>query len=493
MARLRDLQQGVSPVPARLHNHVAQDAARHPAAWRFLLPRRVDGPVVLANLDPVTTQNLLRSYPSAIVLGRALPDIQTDGFGLIWDGEVCPLRPGSIALIVCDDRDRVCADALAPALASGGQQVAIVRSDRPYRFALFPTPEQLRAVIGRGWPLTYDGSPRRWLGYWLATTGLWRSMRRSGLAVPWPGDSVIDVVLDQVSAAVGERTELCGLIAGRGLGQLTLRVRCSSRELAVRAAVTPDSAERLGNHLRVVAHLRAALGPRPNIAFPEAVASGSSEGVSWAAECWLKSPAVRTSHAWRPSGRGWGVLRAIASELAAGAQTGYAADGWADGWVVGLDAVAPALKDEILMALAPIETGKMPTAWFHGDLWPGNVFLRRPPKPSAVIDWERARADAPARLDAVYAEVCRIVTVRRCTFGEAAASLARSVTPELAATVVGGKYFVDWERPDQHALLLATVTHYSTGENEGRTADHWTTSWGELNLLPILAQLRAVQ
>ena len=87
-----------------------------------------------------------------------------------------------------------------------------------------------------------------------------------------------------------------------------------------------------------------------------------------------------------------------------------------------------------------------------------------PSQTTQAVSGHRLGASAgqrPAGRDAVYAEVCRIVTVRRCTFGAAAASLARSVTPELAATVVGGKYFADWERPDQHALLLATVTHYS--------------------------------
>jgi aminoglycoside phosphotransferase (APT) family kinase protein len=184
------------------------------------------------------------------------------------------------------------------------------------------------------------------------------------------------------------------------------------------------------------------------------------------------------------------VLRSVAAELAAGAQTGYLTDGWADGWADGLNAVAPALKEEILIALAPIEAARMPTAWFHGDLWPGNVFLRRPPQPPVIIDWERARPDAPAGLDAVYAEVCRVVTARGCTFGAAAAVLARSATPELAATVVGGKPYAHWQQPQQRALLLATAIHYATGENEGETGDHWTESWGELQLTPILAELR---
>jgi Phosphotransferase enzyme family len=481
--------------PASPATHIAQAAARHPAAWRFLLPRRVPGPVVLANLEPVTTQNLLRSYPAALVLGRSIPDLEGSTRAAIWDGRRSPLRAGTIALIVCDDRDGSCAQALAPALAGGGQQVAIVHSSRPYRFALFPTPEQLRAVIGRGWPLTYDGGPRRWLGYWLATTPLWRYLGRSGLALPWPGDSVVAVVLDQVSTTLGGRADLRGLIAGRGLGQLTLRVRCSGRELAVRVAASPDSARRLGNHQRVLADLSTRLGSRGqgSVAFPDAIASGSAEGISWAAESWLRIPAVRASRAWRPAGKGWGALRTIAAELARTAETGRAKAGWARGWVTGLDAVAPGLVEEILAALAPIEAASMTTAWCHGDLWPGNVFLRRPPRPPVVIDWERARPDAPAGLDAVYAEVCRTVIARRCTFGEAAAWLARSPSPELTTTEVGGRPFASWERPQQQALLLATATHYATGENEGGPTDRWTESWGEMNVLPIVKALRAAQ
>jgi hypothetical protein len=481
-------------VQTRFGGQLAQEAVRHPAAWRFLLPRRVHGPVVLANLDPMTTQNLLLSYPSAIVLSRAMPEVEGPARGAIWDGQNSPFRPGTIALVVCDDRDGECAEALAPALADTGRLVAIVRSTRPYRFALFPAPEQLRAVVGRGWPLTYDGSPRRWMGYWLATTHAWRYMGRSGLAVPWPCDDVVGLVIGQVSAALGGSAELRGLIAGRGLGNLTLRVRCRGQELAVRIATSPDSTGRLENHQHVLVDLPSRLGSNQRaIEFPETVASGSVEGITWAAELWLKSRAVRASRAWLPSGRGWAVLRSIAEELAAGAKTGYAGDGWARGWVTGMEAVAPALMDEILIALAPIETGRMATAWCHGDLWPGNVFLRRPPQPPVVIDWERARPDAPAGLDAVYAEVCRIHISRHCEFGEAAAWLAHSATPELAATVIGGRSFAEWDPPRQQALLLATCTHYATGENEGGSMDSWTESWGQLHVLPIMKTLQALQ
>jgi hypothetical protein len=472
--------------------HVARDAARHAAAWRFLLPRHASGPVVLANLDEVMTQNLLCSYPDALVLGRSTAGLDGAMCVAIWDGRRSPLRPGTIALIVCDDRDGGCAEALAPALAKGGQQVSIVRSARPYSFALFPTPEQLRAVIGSGWPLTYDGSPRRWLGYWLATTPIWRYLGRSGLALPVPGGSVVDTVLDQVVTTLGGRADLRGLIAGRGLGQLTLRVRCSGHELAVRVAASPASARRLGTHQRALADLAIRLGSAQHvIAFPHTVASGSAEEISWTAERWVKLPVLRATRAWRPSGKGWDALRAIASELAVMAETGRADAGWARGWVTGLDAVAPGLVEEVLATLAPIEAAGMTTAWCHGDLWPGNVFLRKPPLPPVVIDWERARPDAPAGLDAVYAEFCRIALARRCSFGEAAAQFARSGSSALAAAKIGGRRFADWDRPEQQALLLATVTHYATGENEGASADRWTEDWGEINIWPLMTALRA--
>jgi hypothetical protein len=146
--------------------------------------------------------------------------------------------------------------------------------------------------------------------------------------------------------------------------------------------------------------------------------------------------------------------------------------------------------EEILAGLAPIGAANMSTAWCHGDLWPGNVFLRKPPLPPVVIDWERARPDAPAGLDAVYAELCRVVMQRRCTFGDAAIWIARSVPAELAAVEVGGKPFASWDRSEQQALLLATVIHYATGENEGAQADRWTEGWGAVNIVPLVTAMR---
>jgi aminoglycoside phosphotransferase (APT) family kinase protein len=200
---------------------------------------------------------------------------------------------------------------------------------------------------------------------------------------------------------------------------------------------------------------------------------------------------MRAGRAWRADGEGWTAIRAISAELAVSAHTGRTDAGWARRWLTGLDAFTPSLLEQFVVALAPIEDEGMDTAWFHGDLWPGNILLRRPPRPPVVIDWERARPDAPAGLDAVFAEVSRTVMTRRCAFGEAAAWLARSPSPELVATAVGGRPFSHWDRPQQLAVLLATVTHFVTGEEEGGSIDHWTKRWGEVNILPMMTALRA--
>ena len=349
-----------------------------------------------------------------------MADLEGATRAAIWDGRRSPFRPGSIALVVCDDRAGGCAEALAPALAEGGTQVTIVRSTRRCRFALFPTPEQLRAVIGHRWPITYDGSPRRWLGYWLATTPIWGFMGRAGLDLPWPADSVVQAVLDHVSAAVGGRAELRGLIVGRGLGQLTLRVRCAGQELAVRVAASPDSARRLGNHQCAMAGLSARLGSQNAVAFPVAVASGSAAGISWTAEGWLSSPAVRASRAWRRSGSGWGELRAIAAELAAAAQTGRTGAG------------GPRLDDRSGRRRArPCRADRRRLGADRGRRdghgmvsWRSVARKRHSPQATPASGGHRlgtSQAQRPAGLDAVYVEVCRVVMARRCAFGEATA------------------------------------------------------------------------
>ena len=413
---------------------------------------------------------------------------------MLWDGRQSPSARAS-ALVVCDDRDGASAEALGPAVAADGQQVAIVSSRR--HLPVRPVPDPGAAASGqsaRGGPS--PTTAHRVAGWATGSPQPGVAPSEPVRAGPAPARRQHHwaPVLDQVSAAPwAVQAELRGLIAGRGLGQVTLRARCAGQEFAVRIAVSPDSVQRLANCQRVLAELPARLGPgQHSFAFPDGVAAGAVEGIAWAAERWVKVRVARSSLAWRPGSRSWDTLRAISADLGRQARTGQASPGWARSWATGLDMVAPDLAAEILHALAPIEVAAMATAWCHGDLWPGNVFLRRPPLPPLVIDWERARPDAPAGLDAMYVELCRVVAARRCSFGAAAARLARDITPELAAAEIGGRKFADWGRPEQEALFLAAVTHYATGENEGGSPDRWTRGWGELNIGPLLEVLRGL-
>ena len=68
--------------------------------------------------------------------------------------------------------------------------------------------------------------------------------------------------------------------------------------------------------------------------------------------------------------------------------------------------------------------------------------------------------------------------------------MARSASTELAAVEVGGKPFAAWDRSEQQALLLATVIHYATGEDEGTPADRWTEGWGAMNIVPLMTAMR---
>jgi hypothetical protein len=79
---------------------------------------------------------------------------------------------------------------------------------------------------------------------------------------------------------------------------------------------------------------------------------------------------------------------------------------------------------------------------------------------------------------------------QKCAFADATVRMARSASSELGAVEVGGKPFAAWGRSVQQALLLATVIHYVTGEDEDAPADQWTEGWGAMNVVPLMTALR---
>ncbi len=459
----------------------------HQAAWRVLLPEAVDGPVAVADFDPVPTADLLLNYPDAVILSRR--EVTGDGLRrVVWDGTRCPLRPASVALLVVDDR-RGGAGCLAGCVRRGGSTAAVVPSRRPHDFVLYPSPEELEWITAPGWPVMSSVSLRRRLARLRAVTPAWRVMSRAGLALSGAGASLVDGVLVGIGEATGSPARLRAVLVGRGKGQLTLRVGAAGSDIAVRLALTPRAVERLEAHHRA----QDLLGRRDPARFsvPDMLAEGSTGGTRWLAESWLPGHSGPGGRRWSPEkGPGWDAIRAVSASLARVAPTGTARSGWAEGWVSSAAQAYPDHAAELLAALVPIEASGLETAWVHGDLWPGNVFLRRS-APPIVIDWDLARPDGPAGLDAVFAEMCRLMLLHRSSLGESAARMieqAGTVQPGLAHVRVGGRMWTEWDAPVRRGLVVAAlVRQASAGSTRAEGGDE---SWRRENLVPVTAVLR---
>jgi hypothetical protein len=457
----------------------------HQAAWRILLPAAVEGAVVVADFDSLPTEDLLLSYPRAVVLRRAAP-----GGGrraVVWDGRRAPLRDRSVGLLVVDER-RGGGPALDSCLRPGATTARVVSSRRRHRFALYPSPEELEWITAPGWPVLGSASWRRRLARLRATTPLWRTMDRAGLALTAPKPSLVDSVLAGIGAATGTSPRLRGVVVGRGRGQLTLRVGARRADLAVRLALTSRATERLEAHRRAQDLLGGADPGR--LAVPEVVAGGETGGATWLAERWLSGRSGPGGRAWAgEGGRGWVATRAVARALAERAPTGRAGPGWARAFASALLGAYPDRAAPLVAALGPIEAAGLATAWIHGDLWPGNVFLRHR-GPPLVIDWDLARPDGPAGLDAVFAELCRLMLHRRSSLGQAAAVVVGEASPRLGLDdcPVGGRRWGDLDAPLRRALVVAALVGQASAGSTA--ADRGEAAWWNENLAPVAAALR---
>ncbi len=464
---------------------------QHPAVWRVLIPAAPAAPgdhVVVANLSALATENLFLQYPRAVALSVELHNLSGSRRGIIWDGRRSPIRSGAVSLLVCADLDCNTRPALQECLAPSAEVVSIVSSRTPFDYALYPRPEELEWVTRRGWPLMGSRSVRRHLARRRATTRLWNLMNRAGLRVESGRPSLADSVLAQLSESTGERGDVRGVFTGRGRGQVTIRARLGRREVAIRVGLTKRGIARLKTHESTQAMVSGDRGRGPFVSVPEPMGSGWVGDVFWIAEEWLRGQSGPGGPSWRPSGRGWTETRAVAATLAGLTSTGATGPGWAARWGEELPSADPVHCPELLEALGPIEHAPMPTSWSHGDLWPGNVFLRKPPSPPLVIDWDRARADAPSGLDAVYAEIYKVVLARAVTLGGAAAWLIATGSNALAGVEVGGRSWEDWEPAVRRALITAAFVRNASGGSAER--HQWDEAWVEKNVSPVIAALR---
>jgi hypothetical protein len=110
-----------------------------------------------------------------------------------------------------------------------------------------------------------------------------------------------------------------------------------------------------------------------------------------------------------------------------------------------------AVGDRLVPVLEPLEHG-IPTAWCHGDLWPGNVLLdgRR----ASVIDWDNVTRDAPQGLEWLLIAALKDVA-RESTMTAAAACLQMVDNPDAVDQSVAGRRWGEWDREIRLALAVA--------------------------------------
>lgn len=449
-------------------------------AWRILLPRTGAGLVLLVDLPRAMADNLRASYPRAVCLARRLSDLSPPG--VVWDGRRLPLRPVPADLVVIDSRaDTSVAAVTSPGLITAEAQAALVASRRPHTYALYPAPDSLRLITRPGWPVEVSGRRLTRLGHAVATTRAWRLLPRFGLSVVEGtrlGPSTIHQVLLDLGQTIGAQVQLEAILVSWGVPQVNLRVWAGRRQrLGVRVALSACTIRRLEAHRLALAVMQERAFP---FLSPTVLATGGYDDVRWLAETWISGVAESGGRAWGARGQGWAAARSVAVAVARECPTGMSGRGWVSSWTEGLgDAICGA--DQLVAAMGILEEDPIPTAWCHGDLWPGNVLLAR--RTIGVVDWECARPDSPAGLDLVNVEVFRLAHTRRWSFGWAAAWLAGG-----GASMLDREPALGWTSlapRHRRALVAAVVANHLI---RGSRPD-LTRAWAEANLSPFLATL----
>jgi hypothetical protein len=171
---------------------------------------------------------------------------------------------------------------------------------------------------------------------------------------------------------------------------------------------------------------------------------------------------------WRPDARRWAVAAEVTARLQT-VQTGATGHGWARTWCDSVGLLPAAVGDRLVPVLEPLENG-IPTAWCHGDLWPGNVLLdgRR----ASVIDWDNVTRDAPQGLEWLLIAALKVVDSEP-TMTAAAACLRMVDNPDAVDQSVAGRRWREWDRVTRLALAVAAFllilrnrSFYDLGEVE---------------------------
>ncbi|MCW2843935.1 MAG: hypothetical protein JWN22_1851 [Nocardioides sp.] len=414
------------------------------AAFAVLLPAAPRGPVVLALGDELSP-HLQAALPGAVALteGPAAGDWPDPTRVVRWDGTRAPLAPASVGLLVVDGR-RYDASRTAALLHADGV-LAVLGDDGPH--LVYPSAERPELVWQRSWPVSMPGGPVPWL------------RRRLGLSIGRGGDaaprlsvtgpdrpSLADELLDELAAQTGHAGELVGLVTA---GHTVLRVRQPDGDVAVRLSLTDPDRE-TDVTARVLADVP---GTEPFL--PVVLAGGRTREHPWVATEWTPRRRRPLTWPWPRTERQWAVADRLVDVLSERV-TGATGAGWAERWAGTAHVVPPDVRDTWARVLEPLEAG-LPTAWCHGDLWPGNVLLDG--DTTTVIDWDNASDDAPLGLDRLLQPALRLTGDADRVASEEILRLVDETAP-VADAVVAGRRWNEWDRPTRLALALAAVVLY---------------------------------
>jgi O-antigen/teichoic acid export membrane protein len=390
------------------------------AAVRVLLPADPGSTPVLAVGD-VLRPHLAAALPGA----RPVEDAPEGGWSLL----VVDAEQYDVAAL----RERLANDGTVAVLGPHGE------------YAVYPAADRPELLWRRGWPLSVPSDPGAWARRRLALAAPRRHGSLLGLAGP-TRPSLADEVLGQLERATGTAGRLVGVVTA---GHTVLRVRTDDGDVAVRLNLVqrdrdPDASA-------------AVLADVPALApyLPAQVASGTVRGCPWVAVEWVPRRRGALSWPWPAPASLWSAADEVVDVLAA-RPTGRTAPGWAEAWCAHAEVLPPRVRTQWAAELDRLESG-LPTAWCHGDLWPGNVLADGERR--MVIDWDNASPDAPQGLDRLLVPALR-----------EAGEPDRLVTAEVFRLVdevdrldgaeVAGRRWSAWDRADRRALALAAAVLY---------------------------------